>query len=344
MARGVGPAKPRLRDVAREAGVSLGAASDSLSGKNQISEETRQRVRDAAKRLGYVPDPSARALSSGKVRAIGFVIGALQRPGEFAAYRNHWADIIGAGTLAATERGYAFTVLPGLEGELMVNVPVSGLIVLDTSVDDPYLEAAFGRGVPVLADGLPGDARVAVDAHLDFHAAVALAMDHFAEHGAQRPALLWPKLQTVSARELQRGYADWCTQHDLEPLAFSVDLESGASAAAVESLLRSPADAVLVAAPVTSVLIDAAEKRGLNVGKDLRLITVNENSDTRLEQLDVSTLHYSISEYVGGAIDRFIEVIEGKREPGQPSGVPFTFTARGSSLGTRLRRRAGDLA
>ncbi len=342
MARGEGPAKPRLRDVAREAGVSLGAASDSLSGKNQISEETRQRVRDAAKRLGYVPDPSARALSSGKVRAIGFVIGALQRPGEFAAYRTHWADVIGAGTLAATERGYAFTVLPGLEGELMVNVPVSGLMVLDTGPQDPYLEAAFGRGVPVLTDGVSEDDRVAVDAHLDFRSAVAEAMDHFAEQGATRPSLMWPKLQTVSTRELERGYLEWCEQHDVQPLLFIVDLEAGGTNEAIEALLRSPADAVLVAVPVTASLIEAAEKRGLNVGKDLRVITLDENSDRRLEQLDISTLAYSIAEYVDGAVARFIDVIEGKRPPGQRSNVALSFTARGSSLGTRLRRRAGD--
>ena len=61
---------PRLTsaDVARESGVSRTTVSYVLNGKVGVAipEATRQRVRDAAERLGYTPSAAARALRSGK--------------------------------------------------------------------------------------------------------------------------------------------------------------------------------------------------------------------------------------------------------------------------------------
>ncbi|HJV71937.1 LacI family DNA-binding transcriptional regulator [Ideonella sp.] len=67
---------PTLADVAREAGVSDVAASCALNagkGSTRVSAETRERVLAAAKRLRYLPNATARALSRQRANAIGFV-------------------------------------------------------------------------------------------------------------------------------------------------------------------------------------------------------------------------------------------------------------------------------
>ena len=62
----------RLADVAREAGVSHGTASNVFSRPDIVRDEVRKRVRAAAERLGYAgPDPKGRLLRAGKVNAIG---------------------------------------------------------------------------------------------------------------------------------------------------------------------------------------------------------------------------------------------------------------------------------
>lgn len=58
------PAPVTLTEVARHAGVSLGAASLALRGQTGVSTETRQRVLQAAAQLGYVPDAAAAALAA----------------------------------------------------------------------------------------------------------------------------------------------------------------------------------------------------------------------------------------------------------------------------------------
>jgi DNA-binding LacI/PurR family transcriptional regulator len=64
--------KPTIRDVAHQAGVSVSLASLALNNKGRVSEETRQRIKAAAKELGYVPNFSARRL-----RGEGGTIGAI---------------------------------------------------------------------------------------------------------------------------------------------------------------------------------------------------------------------------------------------------------------------------
>jgi LacI family transcriptional regulator len=65
-------------DVARLAGVSQPTVSRALRDNPKVSEETKQRVRNAAKALGYVPSETGRALSSGRTRRIGLLLTDLE--------------------------------------------------------------------------------------------------------------------------------------------------------------------------------------------------------------------------------------------------------------------------
>src|SRR5699024_5965217 len=65
-----------LRDIADETGLSSAAVSYALRGL-QVPEETQDRVREAAQRLGYQADPIARALASGRTDQVGVLCGSL---------------------------------------------------------------------------------------------------------------------------------------------------------------------------------------------------------------------------------------------------------------------------
>src|SRR3569833_2842186 len=70
-----------IRDVARRAEVSVASVSRVLNGLENVSEETRNRVQESVRELGYVPHAGARSLSLAKTNAIGVVLPALH--GEF---------------------------------------------------------------------------------------------------------------------------------------------------------------------------------------------------------------------------------------------------------------------
>jgi transcriptional regulator with XRE-family HTH domain len=62
-----------IKDVAREADVSVTTVSHALNDKGRLNPDTRQRVRDVAERLGYKPNPAARSLVSGKTGLIAVI-------------------------------------------------------------------------------------------------------------------------------------------------------------------------------------------------------------------------------------------------------------------------------
>ena len=66
--------KVTIKEVAREANVSPSTVSRVISDSSQISEETKERVRDAIKRLKYKPNAIARSLANKKSRILGVVL------------------------------------------------------------------------------------------------------------------------------------------------------------------------------------------------------------------------------------------------------------------------------
>ena len=67
------PAPVRIRDVAAEAGVSVGTVSKALNGRSDVSAATRERVREIALRLGFQPNQLARSLPTGRSFAVGLL-------------------------------------------------------------------------------------------------------------------------------------------------------------------------------------------------------------------------------------------------------------------------------
>jgi DNA-binding LacI/PurR family transcriptional regulator len=122
---------PTIRDVAREAGVSLPTVSRVLTGSIPVSDRLRGQVLEAMKRLGYRPNGAARALVQGRQPIIGVVTPDVS---------------YGAGVMIrAIEReacgsGYVVTVTVldpddltriGTSLDVLLAQPIAGVVVLD---------------------------------------------------------------------------------------------------------------------------------------------------------------------------------------------------------------------
>jgi len=69
-----------IRDVARQAGVSVATASRALNGKDIVNPQTRDRILTVMEELGFRPSPAARRLSLGRTLTVGVVVSFLTRP------------------------------------------------------------------------------------------------------------------------------------------------------------------------------------------------------------------------------------------------------------------------
>jgi LacI family transcriptional regulator len=67
--------KATIRDVAKEAGVSISMVSRALSGRGYVGKETGERIRSVVKRLGYHPSPLAQGMRDRGTRTLGILFG-----------------------------------------------------------------------------------------------------------------------------------------------------------------------------------------------------------------------------------------------------------------------------
>lgn len=98
--------KVTLRDIAKELNVSVATVSYVLnhSEKEKISHETRLKVLDTAKKMGYVPNLSARSLASKKSNLVGVIVNLGKRNSR--CKRSRYYDLAGALELQLNKKGY----------------------------------------------------------------------------------------------------------------------------------------------------------------------------------------------------------------------------------------------
>ena len=145
-----------LKDVAREAGVSIAAASYSLNGGGTIGEEVRLRVREVADRLGYRPNRSAQAVRTGRSMTLGLVLPDLNNPYYPALARSfeHTAREAGYTTILIDTSGSVEEELEGIRE--LENHGVAGAIWCQTS--DQLATSADEYAMPIVVVGAPGAA------------------------------------------------------------------------------------------------------------------------------------------------------------------------------------------
>ncbi len=130
-----------IREIAREAGVSVSTASKALNNRGDVSEETKVKVREVAQRLGYTPNPIARRLSARKKNLIGLLIlhtEVLEIGGSI------FIKILGEISREAAAKGYDILLMTPAAGESYMEMArrsrVDGLIILGLTLGDENLD------------------------------------------------------------------------------------------------------------------------------------------------------------------------------------------------------------
>lgn len=131
----------RLKDIARDLGVSLITVSKAVRGMDDISEETRQRVLKRMAELNYRPNMMARGLASGKTYIVGLIVPDLLHPffAEFAKSLN--------GVLRKHNYGLILTSSeedPEIEQQEIRTVLARGIDALLIASCQPTLQGFYG--------------------------------------------------------------------------------------------------------------------------------------------------------------------------------------------------------
>ena len=267
-------AKPTtLQDIARATGVSRATVSRALNDHPDISDATKQKVSEAAQRMGYHANLLARGLSQQQTHVIGVVVPTIHRP--------FWANTISGIEAIAYQAGYRVMICQSDEQYkrevetvgALVNSMVDGLIVAfaQETQDFRHIQTVVDQGVPLLmlerVNSQLSLPRVVTD---DFAGALLLT-EHLVQIGYQRIAHISGPSRLEVCQERRRGYQTALARHQQKTLPGWVvesafNRQSAAEAFRKLMALPHPPDAVFCFADImaTGALL-AAQEMHLNV-------------------------------------------------------------------------------
>lgn len=325
--------RPRIRDVARLAGVSTATVSRVLSNPGVVSQETRASVQSAIEATGYRPNEAARNLRHRRTGGIVALVPNLANP-FFAQILSGIASVLGpAGynlLVADTRSEGAGRLLDYAEPSR-----ADGLIVLDGSLPAPALR---GR-IPLVqaCEWVPGLSAPRVK--IDNRAAAGLAIDHLADLGHRRIGhVAGPPGNVLSIARLG-GFRDRMRSRGLTLDGAAIwggdfSLESG-RAAAVQWLAR-PADrrptAVFLASDAMACgFIAEVQRCGLVVPRDISVIGFDDIELVSHIWPPLTTIRQPRGLIGRTAAERLLRRLGGRDADEDDTILPVELVVRGST-------------
>ena len=297
-----------VRDVAALAGVSISTVSRALSAPGMVSDATRERVEQAAKKLDYRPNPAARGLRVGRTTTLGLLVPDLENP--------FFASITKAVQSRARTHGYAVLVADsdedaGQELELvsMLAAQVDGLVLASPrSSDLSLLTAVDGRPAVLLNREVEGLASLVIDNA----GGVRQSLSHLKALGHRRIAAVSGPAGSWSGAERRRGIEAAGRETGVEVVDvghFRPTFSGGVAAA--DLVVASGATAVLTYNDLQALgLVDRLRHRGLQVPRDLSVVGFDDVSVATLVSPALTTVSIPLAALGRGAVDRLVEQLD----------------------------------
>ena len=187
--------KATIRDVAREAGVSVATVSYVLNNRpnQKISDDTKKKVLQIANLLQYSPSFAAKQLTTGKSNIIGIQIG------RYALRNTDHYDLINVLIELLLQKGYSTIFLPPIKGDMLEPQPnIDGIICLDLSQREFEL-LSNNYLVPIVCSDMIVNHYLFFQIYSDFSALPEKLAD-------------FPNYTVLSARPHNENYADFLAE------------------------------------------------------------------------------------------------------------------------------------
>lgn len=313
-----------LKDVAREAGVSIASASHALNGTKPVSDALRRRVQAAADAVGYVPHAQARSLRTGRSRTLGVLLPDLGNPFFPALLQAVCgaANEAGYGTLVADAGGSGEGERAALE--LLAAQRVDGVVWAprDVPCEPPDLPTVTVDRTAEGCDGVVSDHR----------GTGRVLARHLQAAGRTRPVVLDGPSRVPSARERSAGFReawDGTVAYEAE-VPFDHRLPAEVRDALTGGTVEF--DAVVCANDAIALgVLRLLHRSGRGVPDDVAVVGVDDIAFAELAEPALTTVRQPLGELGQEAVRLLIERIEGREGPPRRVTLPVELIVRGSS-------------
>ena len=333
-----------IRDVALAAGVSTATVSRYMNGKfHAMGDDTRQRIENGIKAMGYKPNDVARTLRSTKSKTIAVIMSDILNPYSIAILQG----------IEEACAGFGYTIfvcnskeLPEKESEfieMMLAKRVDGFVINTTGGNDERI-ATLAEEIPVVLVGrkitLGAVNSVAVDnAH-----GVSLAVEHLLARGCSSLALLSPRTHRVSPRiERVEAFRAQTSPDKLASIQSTIHIVDKISVEAVADILRDlitrqPAGErlgiIAVNGMMSLAILKAAKTLGYSIPADFLFIGFDDTEWASVANPSLTVIAQPTYQIGTTAANRLVASLLKKEGPDSPAflELPVKLIVRDSTL------------
>lgn len=336
-------ASTTIRDVAKEAGVSTATVSYVLNGSRRVSDATRERVLQTARRLGYRANITARNLQASETRLIGYS----WRPTPTDQFNPIIDKFLQSIAEAAARHGYRILAFPSMSvqdevaayTEMMLVGQVDGFILTNTNFDDERVQALVTKRFPFVSFGRANPDWDFTWIDVDGAAGTLAATRHLLAQGHRRIAFLaWPEKSQTGHYRLQ-GFLDGMCEAGLAVDPAWVQLAGNfhnESYAATQRLLALPVDrrpsAIIASSDLMALgALNACWDAGLQVGREMAVTGFDDAPIARYMRPALTSLAQPVNEIGEQLVTMLIDTLHD--QPVQPRQILLapTLVVRASS-------------
>lgn len=336
-------AKITIKDVAREAGVSISTVSNALNDVNVLTPQTKQHVLEVAERLNYIPDLRGKNLKSSKTQMIGFFTATVG-----GAY---FHVLVESMARECERQGYGLNIFVSNNKKVMTNNLFSGTI--DGALIFSF-EHIKEREVEIIKSHKLNSVFLDREIQTDHIGSVLFdsynsgyeATSYLIHLGHRSIVYIEGSAETYDNSQRKAGYMEALKDNGIKPnpdyIIRGFYVKEGGYNAVKEFIREYPGDipdAFLAGNDLSAIgCIEALESEGLRVPEDISVMGFDDIQIAQYHEPSLSTVRNSIARQGVLSVQHVINMIEGK-ETGKIQKLPGKIIGRDSSV---IRTRSRD--
>ncbi|MBQ6576015.1 MAG: LacI family DNA-binding transcriptional regulator [Lachnospiraceae bacterium] len=321
-----------IKDVAREAGVSIATVSNALNNVNALNQETRERVLEVVRRLDYTPNLNGRNLKAQATGVLGLFLAAIRGP-----YYGELADSI---YRACKEHDYELEIFMSPDPmHIMTNIlghRVDGAIILNSAIGKEQELQLLNKSIPTVYIDRILISDTSSSVVFDSYNGGKKAAQFLLELGHKKIMFVEGIDDNYDSRERKRGFFEVLHNAGIgidENYILKGEFERKVSYDAITAFLDSDKplpDAIFAANDVSAIgVLEALRDGGISTPGQVSVMGCDDIETTRLFSPSVTTIRTNFEKQGAIAVEQLISLIKG--EPGKLTTINGRIIPREST-------------
>jgi DNA-binding LacI/PurR family transcriptional regulator len=334
----------RIKDIAREAGVSTATVSHVINGTKYVADTTRKRVETAIAKFNYHPNAHAQMLALGRSKMIGLLVSDIANP--------FFPEIIKSIEAAVFASGYHLILLnTNYEADRaveyvrrLIQMKVAGIILMIAEFDDTLIAEVKRKKTSIVFHDLGIVGEKMSNIILDYAVGIEEAVQHLVSLGHRNIVHIAGSHEIHSARVRRQAFIDAMKRNlpkEPKPKIYEGDFrfEGGRRAASQVLADKDLPTAVVVANDLMALgAIQEFKAAGLHIPKDISVIGFDDISFATLSEPALTTVCSPRVEIGRRAFEALMLTVDKPHKLGVEIRIPTYLIKRESTAPPRDRR------